>query len=109
MRNDIECEFVNFEPDAGLKSYVWNVAQNIYDLSPSNAAMKLVLKKSDKGFKATCRIFSYAGVFEADVENEKEISVIRKLEERICYKLDIWKSSRFEKTNSSPNRFGMAI
>ncbi len=109
MRNDIECEFINFEPDSGLQAFVRSVGQNIYDLSPSNSALKIILKKIDQGVRATCRIFSYAGVFEAEVESEKEMAAVRKLEERICYKLDVWKSRRFEKTKSTPNRLGVAM
>lgn len=109
MRSELECEYIGLSPDLGLRNFVSTVGENLLDLAPSNSMLKIALRKNNDLISATCRIFSHAGIFEAEAQSERELAAIRKAEEKIRRQLDRWKENRFEMTKFSPQQMGIAV
>ena len=64
-------------------------------LKPSDASMKLAIKKGKKAVAASCRIVPQAGTFVAEAISENPIRAIELLEMKMRIQLHSWKSHRF--------------
>ncbi len=97
INENVECEFMGFDPEYEIKAFIATVTDKLYFSAPSDSAMKLAVKKSQGMVKASCRIASQVGTFVAEARGENPICAIQRLEKRIKHQLDSWKMSRFER------------
>lgn len=97
MANDLQFEFMGFNPDDKIKKFVSRVAEALHYSAPSDSAMKLVLEKSKNAIRASCRIASQAGTFVADSISDNPIRAVQQIERKIRKELDAWKMRRFER------------
>lgn len=97
ITENVECEFMGFDPEYKIKSLVAQVVDNLYYNAPSDSGIKLALQKSHGLVKATCRIASQVGPFVAEATGKNPISAIQRLENEIKNQLDSWKMNRFER------------
>jgi ribosome-associated translation inhibitor RaiA len=98
MTKDVQFEFMGFKPDEQIKTFVSSVVDQLHFSAPSDAALKLVIKKSKDMIRASCRIASQAGTFVADTMSDNPIRAVQQIENKIRRQLDHWKKIRFEKT-----------
>ena len=96
MTEDFQFEFMGFNPDEKMRSFVSNVAETLHYSAPSDSAMKLVVEKTEKAIRASCRIASPAGTFVADSINDNPMRAVQQIERKMRRKLDHWKMRRFE-------------
>ena len=96
MRSDcVQFEFVGFNPEYEVRSFISTVAEKLHLSSPSDSAIKVAMKFSRGAVQASCRIASHAGTFVADAVSDNPIKAIKKVEEKIAKQLDGWKRRRF--------------
>ena len=95
MATDVQLNFSGFDPDEALKGVVANVAERLYFIAPSDSAMKLVVEKGKDVIRVSCRIVSQAGIFVADAIGDNAFQTIRRIENKMRYQLDVWKTHRF--------------
>lgn len=96
MRNDcVQFEFIGIDPEYEVRNFVSTVAEKLHLSSPSDSAIKLVMKASRGAVRASCRIASHAGTFVAEAISENPIRALKKVEEKIADQLDCWKQRRF--------------
>jgi ribosome-associated translation inhibitor RaiA len=98
INENVEYEFMGFDPEYEIKAFIAAVADKLYFSAPSDSAMKLAIKKSKGVVKASCRIASQVGTFVAEATGKNPIRAIQRLEKRIKHQLDSWKMNRFERT-----------
>ena len=96
MDSDIKVTFEEFTPDDSTKACLSVVADKLQFSAPSDAVLKIVLKKSAGNLLATCRIVSQAGIFVAEAIADQPIRAIGMVEEKIRKQLKNWKAHRFE-------------
>lgn len=109
MTNDLQFEFMGFDPDDKIKSFVSRVAETLHYSAPSDSAMKLVVEKSKNAIRASCRIASQAGTFVADSISDSPIRAVQQIERKIRKELDDWKIRRFERNVSETESIRDAI
>jgi ribosome-associated translation inhibitor RaiA len=97
----IEFEFVGFNPEYELREFISSVADRIYNLSPSDSSMRLVMKKNRNSIQVSCMVISRAGVFSANATCNCPKLAIQKIEEAIRYQLEKWRQCRFSSCNNS--------
>ncbi len=97
ITDNVECEFLGFDPEYEIKILISQVVDKLYYSSPSDSGIKLALQKSQGFIKASCRIASQVGTFVAEVTGKNPITVIQALENKIKHQLDSWKLNRFER------------
>ncbi|MGE0762987.1 MAG: HPF/RaiA family ribosome-associated protein [Bdellovibrionales bacterium] len=96
MHNDcVQFEFVGFDPEYEVKSFISTVAERLHLRSPSDSAIKMAMKLSKGAVQASCRVVSHAGIFAAEAISDNPIKAIKKVEKKIADQLDRWKSRRF--------------
>lgn len=100
MTNDLQFEFMGFDPDEKIKNFVSRVAEALHYSAPSDSAMKLVVERSKGAIRASCRIASQAGTFVADSISDNPVRAVQQIESKIRKELDNWKVRRFEKNKS---------
>lgn len=100
MTNDLQFEFMGFDPDEKIKNFVSRVAETLHYSAPSDSAMKLVVEKSKGAIRASCRIASQAGTFVADSIGDNPVRAVQQIENKIRKQLDNWKVRRFERNKS---------
>lgn len=100
MTNDLQFEFVGFEPNEQIKSLVSRVAETLHYSAPSDSAMKLVVEKSKGAIRASCLIASQVGIFAADSVGDNPIRAVQQIENKVRKQLDSWKVRRFERDKS---------
>ncbi len=100
MTNDLQFEFMGFDPDEKIKNLVSRVAETLHYSAPSDSTMKLVVEKSKGAIRASCRIASQVGTFAADSIGDNPVRAVQKIENKIRKQLDIWKVRRFERNKS---------
>ncbi len=99
ITENVECEFIGFDPEYEIKNYVAKVIDKLYNSAPSDSGIKLAFQKSHQLMKATCRIASQVGTFVAEAKGINPILTIQSLENQIKDQLESWKSNRFEKVS----------
>lgn len=99
MTNDLQFEFMGFNPDERIKSFVSEVAQALHYSAPSDSTMKFVVEKSRNAIRASCRIVSQAGIFGVDSISDTTVGAVQQIERKMRKKLNQWKIRRFENTN----------
>lgn len=109
MTNDLQFEFMGFDPDEKIKNFVSRVAETLHYCAPSDSAMKLVIEKSKNAVRASCRIASQAGTFVADSISDSPVKAVQQIEQKIRKELDDWKMRRFESTASENQTIQDAI
>jgi hypothetical protein len=97
ITENVECEFMGFDPEHEVKSFIAQIADKFYYSSPSDSGIRLAIQKSQGLVKASCRIASKVGLFVADSTGKNPISALEKLENKIKDQLDSWKLNRFER------------
>lgn len=97
MTNDLQFEFMGFNPDDKIMNFVSRVAETLHYSAPSDSAMKLVVEKTKNAIHASCRIASQAGTFVADSISDNPVRAVQQIERKIRKELDQWKLRRFEK------------
>ena len=97
INENLEYEFMGFDPEYEIKTFIATVAHKLYFSAPSDSAIKLVVKKGQGMVKASCRIASQVGIFVAEASSENPICAIQQLEKRIKHQLDSWKMNRFKR------------
>ena len=97
-QENIQFEFMGFDPDYEIKSFVSMVAEKLQLKSPSDAALKLVIEKGKGAIKASCRIASQAGTFVAEAVSDSPVKAVQQIEKKIKEQLDNWKAWRFQNT-----------
>ncbi len=95
MNHNVHFEFIGFEPEYKMRSFINSVADRIHSLAPSDSFMKVAIKKSRDAVEASCRIASNAGEFMADAACSSPLTAIQQIEEKIQRQLDEWKKCRF--------------
>jgi predicted ATP-dependent protease len=95
MYNDMQLEFLNFEPGSDMKNLILGVAEKLHLAAPSDSAMKLALKKGKGIVQASCRIASQAGVFMAEAVSDSPVRAALQIEKKIRWQLEDWKQRRF--------------
>ena len=98
INENFEYEFTGFDPEYRIKKLVTTVGDKLYFSAPSDAFMKLAIRKSHGMIKASCRIASQVGTFFAEGTGGNAIRAIEQLEKRIKRQLDSWKKNRFDET-----------
>ena len=97
MRSDcIQFEFVGFDPEYEVRTFISTITEKLHLSSPSDSAIKVAMKASKGVVQASCRIASHAGTFVADAIGDNPIKAIQKIEEKIGQQLEAWKSRRFQ-------------
>lgn len=96
MNQNVQLEFIGFEPDSEIRNFVSTVAEEIHYRAPSDAAMKLAIENSLDTIKATCNIASHAGNFVAEAVTDNPIRAVQQIEEKLTDQLDAWKTFRFQ-------------
>lgn len=109
MKNDLQFEFMGFNPDDKIKNFVSRVAETLHYSAPSDSAMKLVVEKSKNAIRASCRIASQTGTFVADSISDNPIRAVQQIERKIRKELDQWKARRFERVVSENKTIQDAI
>lgn len=94
QHDNVQCEFMGFDPDHEIKSFIKSVADKISYLSPSDAALTLAVRNGKDAIQASCRVASQAGVFVAEAASKNPIRAVRKIEREISKQLDNWKAWR---------------
>jgi ribosome-associated translation inhibitor RaiA len=97
ITENVQCVFSGFDPEHETKTFIAQVADEIYHTAPSDSGIKLVIQKSRGLIKASCRIASQVGTFVAETSGKNPILAIQKLENEIKRQLDSWKMNRFRK------------
>ncbi len=98
MINDVQLEIKGLNPDFNTKKFISVVAEKINLSAPSDSIIKLVIDKSKKAIRASCRVVSQTGVFFADAVGENPIKAIQLVENKIRDQLDEWKTHRFKQS-----------
>lgn len=97
MTNDVQFEFMGFNPDEKMRNFISLVAEKLHVSAPSDAGLKLVIEKGKGAVRASCRIVSRAGNFVADSISDHPIKAVQQIENKIRHQIDEWKARRFEK------------
>jgi hypothetical protein len=63
INENVEYEFMGFDPEYEITTFIATVADKLYFSAPSDSAIKLAVKKSQGMVKASCRIASQLGGF----------------------------------------------
>jgi hypothetical protein len=93
---DMQIEFMGFDPGFEMRSIAATVAEKIHFSAPSDAAMKLAVKKCRGAVQASCRIASQAGLFIAEVASDNPVRALHQIDIKIRSQLEAWKKRRFE-------------
>ena len=93
-------EFMGFDPDYEIRTFVSSVAEKLHLNSPSDAALRMAIQKGKGSIKASCQIVSRAGTFVAAAVSDSPIRAVQKLERKIKSQLDHWKAWRFQNANA---------
>jgi hypothetical protein len=97
ITENVEYEFMGFDPEHEVKSFIAQIADKFYYSAPSDSGIKLAVQKSHGLVKAWCRIASHVGPFVAEATGENPILALKRLENKIKHQLDSWKMNRFER------------
>lgn len=100
IQENVQFEFMGFDPDHEIRSFISPVVEKLHLNSPSDAAIKLALKKGKGAIRASCRIASQAGTFVADAVSDNPVKAIQQIEKKIRTQLDTWKAWRFQKSDA---------
>lgn len=95
INENVEYEFMGFDPEYNIKTFIGTVADKLYFSAPSDSFIKLAVKKSQGAVKVSCRIASQVGTFVAEATAENPIHAMQRLEKQINHQLDSWKMNRF--------------
>ncbi len=96
MHNDcVQFEFIGFDPEYEVKSLISGIAEKLHLNSPSDSAIKVVMKLSRGATQASCHIASRAGTFVAEAIGDDPIKAIKRVEEKLGEQLDGWRKYRF--------------
>ena len=98
-QENVEFEFMGFNPDYEIRTFISSVAEKLHLNSPSDAAMKLAIQKGKGVIKASCRIASHSGTFVAEAVSKNPVRAVQQIERKIKKQLDQWKAWRFQNTN----------
>lgn len=93
--DNIQYEFTGFDPEYETQGLISSVASQIRSLAPSDSAMKVAMKKGKHVVKASCQIFSKAGVFVANSVHHSPVDAIKRLEKKMVRQFNQWKKKRF--------------
>jgi hypothetical protein len=99
--NDMQIEFMGFDPGYEMKTFTATVAEKLHFSAPSDAAMKLAVKKCKGAVQASCRIASQAGLFIAEVASDNPVRALQQIELKIRSQLEAWKNRRFDNKSES--------
>lgn len=103
MSRDFKYNFKNFNPDENTRSYVAQIAEDLYFASPSDSGLNLVIEKTKNAVRASCRIVSLAGIFTAEAVCNDVMDAVDQVHEKINQQLKSWKLQRFAKA-PAPSR-----
>ena len=98
-QENVQFEFIGFDPSYEVRAFVSNFAEKIYLNSPSDAAIKLAIEKGKGAVKASCRIASQAGTFIAETLSDSPVRAVQQIEQKINHQLNNWKAWRFQQKN----------
>ena len=93
--HSVNFEFIGFDPEYEVRSFITSVADRLHSLAPSDSFMKIVMKKGGDAIEASCRIASQADKFVADAVCNSPVTAIHQIESKIRQQLDEWKKHRF--------------
>lgn len=100
LNHSVNFEFVGFDPEYEVRSFITSVADRLHSLAPSDSFMKVTMKKGGNAVEASCRIASKAGVFVAETMCSSPVAAIHQLESKIIQQLNEWKKHRFQDSQS---------
>ena len=100
LNHSVNFEFIGFDPEYEVRSFITSVADRLHSLAPSNSFMKVTMKKGKDAIEASCRIASQAGVFVAETVCNSPVTAIHQIESRIMQQLNEWKKYRFQDSQS---------
>jgi len=86
--------FLGFAPKPELLSQLVMVVDRLQRRAPSDAFLKFAIEKKDSVFRAVVRVVGQAGEFLAEATGDCPATVVKMVEEKIKFDLDIWKRSR---------------
>lgn len=92
----IEFEFLGFEPESRLRTFLSILAESLSAEAPSDSLIKIGIQKMENSMKASCRIVSIAGVFCAEAIHNNPQRAFRRVEKKIRRQLKRWKKYRFD-------------
>lgn len=96
MGNDLQLKFINFEPRPEFQSFVSLIGERLHLSAPSDAVLKLAIRKSKDAIEVSCKIVSCAGTFVAEAVSENQIQAVRRVEAKIRKQLKAWIRKRFQ-------------
>ncbi len=96
MFNDdqISIQFEEFQPSERTRRLFRNVADRLANDAPSDAYLKLILRKAGKSFYGSCRIAARAGIFSSEASCESPESALGRIQSEVGRKLFQWKINR---------------
>jgi hypothetical protein len=91
----VQLEFLGFNPEYELKSFILTIAEKLHLSAPSDSLMKMAIKKGESSIEASCRIDSQVGTFIAHAVGKNPIRTLHQIEAKIRRQLEKWKRKRF--------------
>ena len=89
-----EIQYVDLEADGELRDAIRLMAEGIYHAAPSDAAIRIILRKSRNIVSVSCRIVSLAGVFLCETMGHSPLPAFQSIERQMKEQLDAWKAAR---------------
>ncbi len=86
--------FLGFSPKQELVAQLVMVVDRLQRRAPSDAFLKFAIEKKDSVFKAVVRVVGQAGEFLVEATSDCPATVVKLVEEKMKFDLDIWKRSR---------------
>ncbi|MBX9766852.1 MAG: hypothetical protein K2X47_06235 [Bdellovibrionales bacterium] len=105
VMNDVQFEFMGFNPDEKMRNFVSSFAEKLLFSAPSDAVLKLVLAKDSSAVRVKCRIASKSGIFLADSAGKDPVRAVQKIERKIDRQINDWRNRRFEESSRQSHLF----
>ncbi len=93
-RDNQHFEFIQFRPSPAQVQALSKSYEEIVWLAPSDAVVKVTVKKTEALFHVTCVIRGTAGSFAAKGTSENFLPALRIMESGINREINRWKKSR---------------
>lgn len=101
--DDIFVQFQGFRPGEFTRSHLEGKLNELHSKSPYGSIVRAIFTRNGDRLKATLRIMSSVGTFEAFSEGQRLNDVSRRLFKQVLNKIDRWKATRYRRNFHDPS------
>jgi hypothetical protein len=99
--DNVFLKFQGFHPSDYARDYLTSLMEELHDEAPYGATLQANFSRHGHVFRGVVTIYSSAGKFFAQANDNKLKEATRKMVAQIRRQLGKWKSSRFQKPEAS--------